>query len=397
MWCADGIANGGCRGRGFVRGQQRGCRLLLYVPAGSFAARSYRTVAGVARAVFASICALLFAPHSLGGTHAEPVYLVGAMLTAQSGTSDQVSIDGWRAQALEQVPAVLSADIDGATAASLLAAARAADARGDIATAQRLFERVVARGPASHAAMEARRRLGEIYRGEPESAAGVDDALARPAVVRARLGDILPSPLQAPAATGWVDPSDGYAGKAQLNASRAGRAHSAGDLNRGTAAVAQEAAVAAPFGESGAADIAAQQPWRPRARRSHRFEQLLRIDVGDRVFFGVTSAQIGARARSVLEGQAAWLASYPELYVLVEGHADEPGSEADNDLIARARAETARALLVASGVKADRVDIDVRGRKDRVAVCGSGGCRAQNRRAVIRLMVVLPSRAGERS
>lgn len=399
MWCVGGIANSDDCVRGVLRFKRRMLRLGPQGVGGPPAVRSSFPGVSGARVVWALVFGLLVAAQPFGGAAAEPGYLFGAERSAQSDAFAQVGIDGWRQEAVEQAPADMQIGDDGDTPAQLLAQARAADVRGDIETAQRLYERLVARDPASPAAMDARRRLGEIYRGEHAVAAGGGDgpAQAAPAIVRESLPEVLPAPSHLPTTTGSVDPTGGAAGQSPFDASRASRAQIGEGRPGADPALAREAVVAAPSEDTAASRLATPQPWRPRARRSHRFEQLLRIDVGDRVFFGVTSAQIGARARSVLESQAAWLARYPDLYVVVEGHADEPGSETDNDRVARARAATARALLIAAGVKAERVDIDVRGRKDRVAVCESGGCRAQNRRAVIRLMVVLPARSGDRS
>lgn len=294
------------------------------------------------------------------------------------GASRAVMIDAWRAETDPSGSNPVSTEGETSGSAGLLQAARAADAIGDVESAQRLYERIVAQDPMSEAAKAARQRLGAIYRDDviaadqPAAEAWDNGASAQAAVSREPLSDLPQATSRIRPATGSIDTPDGV--------SRAGFVQ---------AEPAADVVVASP-------DLTARQPWRPRARRSHRFEQLLRTDVGDRVFFGVTSAQIGSRARSVLESQAAWLSRYPDLYVVVEGHADEPGSAADNDRIARLRAETVRSLLMRSGLKMERIDIDVRGQKDPVAVCESPDCRSQNRRVVIRLMVVLPSRTGDR-
>lgn len=194
---------------------------------------------------------------------------------------------------------------------------------------QRLLEQLVARSPASALADDARRRLSDIYR---QAFAPPDAAAAAP---------MTPTEHVAPVA------------------------------------------VALP--------VDAPSPWRERARRTHRFESMLGAEAGDRVFFGVSSSDIGGRARSVLERQAAWIKRFPDLYVVVEGHADEPGDDALNRALSLERADKARKLLIAMGLPAERVDIDARGRQDRVASCDSAVCQSQNRRVVTRLMVVLPA------
>lgn len=319
--------------------------------------------------------------------------------TPDPGPSSAAGVDGWRA-----------GDEPGGGAASpatnidkILNDAQEAYARADFEIAQRLFERLIALAPASPAATAARRRLGAIYRGE----SGTAERQSRQA---ASAGASSFAPIAAPPLKSAQEAETGgrtvaratlpdlpAAEPPQLTVKPAGA-----DLNGPSEPPVSPSAKAqeSPAPQSRTAPAAQHEPalqaWRPRARISNRFESLLRADVGDRVFFGVTSASIGTRARNVLERQAEWVKRYPDLYVVVEGHADEPGDELANDEIARQRAETARSILVTAGVPADHVDIEVRGSKDRVVLCEGSDCRSQNRRAVIRLMVVLPSE-GERS
>lgn len=110
--------------------------------------------------------------------------------------------------------------------------------------------------------------------------------------------------------------------------------------------------------------------------------QRLRLEVGDRVFFGPGSADLGARAHAVLAGQAEWLKRQPELIAVVEGHADDPGPVEENLRLASARAEAVRQRLVSEGVSPARVSVQAAGDTSRVAICGDPACAAQNRRAV---------------
>ena len=211
---------------------------------------------------------------------------------------------------------------------------------------QRLLEQLVARSPGALIADDARRRLAEIY----ARAFAATPAAATPSATAAASVPADPGPEAAAPATS-----------------------------------ASTAAVVKP-------PVIEDKPaaWRDRARRTHRFEGMLGAEVGDRVFFGVSSSDVGTRARNVLERQARWIVRYPDLYVIVEGHADEPGDEAQNRALSLERAGKARRILIGSGLSADRIDIDARGRQDRVADCDTASCQAQNRRVVTRLMVVLP-------
>ena len=103
---------------------------------------------------------------------------------------------------------------------------------------------------------------------------------------------------------------------------------------------------------------------------------------GDRVFFSDTSSELGSRGRVALESQAAWLARHPHLSVIVEGHADDAGSDAHNLDMSRKRAEAVRGRLVQMGISANRISTVAFGRARLVAECSAPACTAQNRRVV---------------
>ena len=104
--------------------------------------------------------------------------------------------------------------------------------------------------------------------------------------------------------------------------------------------------------------------------------------VGDRVFFSDGSAELGTRARTALEAQAAWLKRYNTIPVIIEGHADDAGPESQNLEVARRRAEAVRRRLIESGVAAERIQAVAYGRERLIAECTAPSCTAQNRRAV---------------
>jgi len=83
--------------------------------------------------------------------------------------------------------------------------------------------------------------------------------------------------------------------------------------------------------------------------------EVLRADFGAQaggttIYFVSGSSGLGAQARTILAGQAAWLRRHPEIAVRVEGHGD-PGDTRDHALAVGARrAEQARDYLVLLGV-----------------------------------------------
>ena len=102
--------------------------------------------------------------------------------------------------------------------------------------------------------------------------------------------------------------------------------------------------------------------------------------VGDRVFFGAGSAELGARARKALAAQAAWLARHPGTRVTIEGHADDPGG--DDHALSEHRAEAVRQRLIETGLAPERIRTVAYGRRNLIAACSDPQCAPQNRRAV---------------
>lgn len=106
-------------------------------------------------------------------------------------------------------------------------------------------------------------------------------------------------------------------------------------------------------------------------------------EAGDRVFFNSGSAELGQRARAVLQAQARWLKRNPALFAVVEGHADDEGLGAyDMVRLSQARAEAVYRRLVEEGVPRQRLATSAWGRDMPVANCDSALCAAQNRRSV---------------
>jgi peptidoglycan-associated lipoprotein len=84
--------------------------------------------------------------------------------------------------------------------------------------------------------------------------------------------------------------------------------------------------------------------------------QDFQVSVGDRVFFDYDQYSLRADARAALEKQAAWLAKYPAVRVLVAGSADERGTREYNLALGARRAASTKDYLVSLGVAASRVE-----------------------------------------
>jgi peptidoglycan-associated lipoprotein len=84
--------------------------------------------------------------------------------------------------------------------------------------------------------------------------------------------------------------------------------------------------------------------------------QDFQTSVGDRVFFDTDQHTLRPDARTTLEKQAAWLAKYPNVRVLVAGSADERGTREYNLALGARRAASTKDYLVSLGVPAGRIE-----------------------------------------
>ena len=108
-----------------------------------------------------------------------------------------------------------------------------------------------------------------------------------------------------------------------------------------------------------------------------------KAEIGDRVFFGYDRYDLTPEAQSVLQQQVAWLQSYPQWRIVVEGHCDERGTREYNLALGERRANAAANYLVALGLDPNRIQQVISYGKERPAVLGSDeSAYAQNRRAV---------------
>ena len=99
-------------------------------------------------------------------------------------------------------------------------------------------------------------------------------------------------------------------------------------------------------------------------------------------FVANISYNVDAEDQATLRSQAQWLARYPAVRVLVEGHADERGTRDYNLALGERRANAARNYLATLGVNPSRIEVISYG-KERPAELGSTEAAwAKNRRAV---------------
>jgi len=82
----------------------------------------------------------------------------------------------------------------------------------------------------------------------------------------------------------------------------------------------------------------------------------------------------------VLDVNAGWLKANPGHQMLIEGHADERGTDAYNLALGERRAQAAMNYLVAQGIRATRISIVSYGKERPVCNEHNEACWARNRR-----------------
>ena len=89
-----------------------------------------------------------------------------------------------------------------------------------------------------------------------------------------------------------------------------------------------------------------------------------------------------APLQNTIQTLAAWMGTYQQVTIAVEGHADERGTRDYNLALGERRANAVRDFMIALGVDPNRISTISYG-KERPAVLGSNEeAWAQNRRAV---------------
>lgn len=105
------------------------------------------------------------------------------------------------------------------------------------------------------------------------------------------------------------------------------------------------------------------------------------IDALASIHFDFDRADIRSADRPVLERNAAWMKQHVGDLILIEGHADERGTNAYNIALGQRRAEATRNYLVAQGVKAERFTLISYGEERPLCTQHTEACWSQNRRA----------------
>lgn len=95
-----------------------------------------------------------------------------------------------------------------------------------------------------------------------------------------------------------------------------------------------------------------------------------RVNVGERVYFDLNGYRLDVDDQEILKRQAAWLASYPDVRIIVAGNCDERGTREYNLALGERRASIVKDYLVSLGVDPSRIDTISYG-KERPIAAGS--------------------------
>lgn len=98
------------------------------------------------------------------------------------------------------------------------------------------------------------------------------------------------------------------------------------------------------------------------------------------LYFDFDKADIRSEDIPTLDASAKWLTDHPESQMLIEGHADERGTNEYNLALGERRARTARDYLITHGLSADRVSTVSYGEERPVCTEKNDACWTLNRR-----------------
>jgi peptidoglycan-associated lipoprotein len=101
----------------------------------------------------------------------------------------------------------------------------------------------------------------------------------------------------------------------------------------------------------------------------------------DDAFFAYDVADLTDATRTALQRDADWLNKWRSVHVVIEGHADERGTNEYNLALGEARANAVRAYLAGLGVDAVRVNIVSKGEEQPFCTQHEESCWIRNRRA----------------
>lgn len=111
----------------------------------------------------------------------------------------------------------------------------------------------------------------------------------------------------------------------------------------------------------------------------NRVEALRRV-IEEPVFFEFDRFDLSSEARETLQRKLELLQRHPDVFVRVEGHADDRGSDEYNIALAQRRAAAAKRFFTQRGIDAERIETISFGEQRPVCLSPSESCWLRNRR-----------------
>jgi peptidoglycan-associated lipoprotein len=109
-------------------------------------------------------------------------------------------------------------------------------------------------------------------------------------------------------------------------------------------------------------------------------EEEFKANVQD-IFYDYDTADIRSDAQATLSRDASYLASHPDIKVMIGGYCDERGSNEYNLGLGQNRADAAKSALVTAGVAATRIRVISYGKEKPFCTDSTEECWQQNRSA----------------
>ena len=109
-------------------------------------------------------------------------------------------------------------------------------------------------------------------------------------------------------------------------------------------------------------------------------EEEFKANVQD-IFYDYDTADVRSDAQTTLSRDASYLASHPDVKVVIGGYCDERGSNEYNLALGQNRADAAKNALVSAGVAANRIRTISYGKEKPFCTESTEECWQQNRRA----------------
>jgi peptidoglycan-associated lipoprotein len=109
-------------------------------------------------------------------------------------------------------------------------------------------------------------------------------------------------------------------------------------------------------------------------------EEEFKANVQD-IFFDYDTSDIRTDAQSTLSRDASYLASHPDIKIVIGGYCDERGSNEYNIGLGQGRADATKNALVTAGVAANRIRVISFGKEKPFCTESTEECWQQNRRA----------------